>query len=102
MYPPDQLNEVLAKSDYVVVTLPSTPATDKFVSREAISHLQPHAVFINLGRGTTVDEEALTEGTTCPLLQSTYIAACKYAPSTQLRITLTNTSVGLLLLHIAI
>lgn len=62
VYPPEELNKVMQISDYVVVSLPSTPATDKFVSKEAISQLQSHAVLINLGRGTTIDEEALIEG----------------------------------------
>lgn len=62
MYSPDQLNELMATSDYIVTALPSTPATTKLVNAEAIKAMQPHAVFINLGRGTTVDEEALTEG----------------------------------------
>ena len=52
----------MASSDYIVAALPGTPATAKFINAEAIKTMQSHAVFINLGRGTTVDEEALTEG----------------------------------------
>ena len=52
----------MASSDYIVAALPATPATEKFVNADAISAMQSHAVFINLGRGTTVDEAALTEG----------------------------------------
>ena len=62
IFSPEQLNELMTTSDYIVVALPGTPATAKFINAEAIKAMQSHAVFINLGRGTTVDEEALTEG----------------------------------------
>ena len=52
----------MGSSDYIVAALPGTPATAKLINAEAIRAMQPHAVFINLGRGTTVDEEALIEG----------------------------------------
>ena len=62
IYPPGELAQLMRESDYVVAALPSTPATHKLVSREAIAHMKPTAVFINVGRGKTVDEEALIEG----------------------------------------
>ncbi len=62
VFPPEQLEQLMAKSDYVVAALPATPATNKLVSAAAIAALQPHAVFVNLGRGATVDEEALIAG----------------------------------------
>jgi phosphoglycerate dehydrogenase-like enzyme len=55
------LEEVIAESDYVVMSAPLTPATRGLLSRERIALLQPNAVFINIGRGATVDEEALLE-----------------------------------------
>ena len=62
VYHPEQLAELMADSDFVVAALPATPATDKFITEEAIAAMKPNAVFVNLGRGTTVDEAALTEG----------------------------------------
>ena len=64
IYSPEQLTELMASSDYIVAALPSTPATTKLVNAEAINAMQAHAIFINLGRGITVDEEALTAGET--------------------------------------
>ncbi len=52
----------MAESDYVVAALPHTDKTEKLVSSEAISHMKKTAVFINIGRGQTVDEEALVKG----------------------------------------
>ena len=33
VFPPDQLNKLMAGSDYVVMALPHTPATDKLVGK---------------------------------------------------------------------
>jgi phosphoglycerate dehydrogenase-like enzyme len=55
------LDEVIAQSDYVVLCTPLTPRTYRLLSRERIAAMKPTAVFINLGRGATVDEEALIE-----------------------------------------
>ncbi|MEA2465469.1 MAG: hypothetical protein QOJ98_3216 [Acidobacteriota bacterium] len=55
------LEEVIAESDYVVMCTPLTPATHQLLSRERIAAMKPGAVFINVGRGGTVDEEALID-----------------------------------------
>ena len=49
VFPPDQLGELMAASDYVVMALPHTPATDKLVGRDALAALRPHAVLVNIG-----------------------------------------------------
>ncbi len=56
---PDGLARLMRESDYVVDLLPQTPATVGVISREMIDAMKPTAYFINLGRGTTVDEAAL-------------------------------------------
>jgi len=55
------LEEVLAEADYVVLCAPLTPSTRRLFSRERIALMKPTAGFINIGRGATVDEEALVE-----------------------------------------
>ena len=62
VYTPDKLNDLMAESDYVVAALPHTDQTEKLVSAEAISHMKKTGVFINIGRGQTVDEVALVKG----------------------------------------
>jgi phosphoglycerate dehydrogenase-like enzyme len=58
------IDEVVAQSDYLVLSTPLTPRTRRLLSRERIAAMQPHAVLINVGRGATVDEEALVEALT--------------------------------------
>ena len=55
----DSLNELLARSDFVVSVLPSTPATVNFMNKERFSAMKKGAYFINVGRGITVDHSAL-------------------------------------------
>ena len=55
------IEEVLAEADYVVMSAPLTPRTHRMLSRERIALMKKSAVFINIGRGATVDEEALAD-----------------------------------------
>mmetsp|Transcript_34479 Transcript_34479/g.97257 ORF Transcript_34479/g.97257 Transcript_34479/m.97257 type:complete len:365 (+) Transcript_34479:46-1140(+) len=57
----DDLGAELAEADYVVCALPLTPATDGLFSKRHFAALKPSCVFVNVGRGATVDEEALEE-----------------------------------------
>jgi len=53
------LDEVLAESDFVVVTLPLTPETRGLMNTARFAQMKPGAVFINGARGAIVDEPAL-------------------------------------------
>jgi phosphoglycerate dehydrogenase-like enzyme len=52
---------LLASADAVVNTLPGTPYTEKLFNRGVFAAMKPGTVFVNVGRGTVVDEEALLE-----------------------------------------
>src|SRR5690606_7141703 len=47
--------------DYLVSILPNTKETKKIVDAKLLGVLPSHAVFINVGRGSAVDESALIE-----------------------------------------
>jgi phosphoglycerate dehydrogenase-like enzyme len=47
--------------DYLVSILPNTKETRKLVDAGLLSALPPHCVFINVGRGSAVDETALID-----------------------------------------
>ncbi|HEV7253326.1 MAG TPA: 2-hydroxyacid dehydrogenase [Mesorhizobium sp.] len=47
--------------DTLVSVAPATPETEKAVNAEVLAALGPQGVFVNIGRGNTVDEEALAE-----------------------------------------
>jgi phosphoglycerate dehydrogenase-like enzyme len=55
----DRLREALGWADYVVDVLPGTEATHHTFDDEAFAAMRPGARFLNVGRGSTVDEAAL-------------------------------------------
>jgi phosphoglycerate dehydrogenase-like enzyme len=59
LYGPDDLPRALAEARYVVSILPRTPETEGFWTDATFALLPPGAVFVNVGRGRTVDEAAL-------------------------------------------
>ncbi len=56
-----EIFEFASGVDYLVCVLPNTPATRRIVSAELLSQLPPHALFINVGRGSAVEESALIQ-----------------------------------------
>lgn len=53
------LDELLSQSDFVCNTLPLTSETNKLIGAREFALMKPSAIFINGGRGATVDEAAL-------------------------------------------
>lgn len=57
----DGFDRLLRESDYVVVTAPGTAETAGMLDAAALTRMRPHAVLVNVGRGSIVDEEALVD-----------------------------------------
>lgn len=55
------LVQLLAASDYVVLTVPLTQHTRGLIGRTQLAQMKPTACLINAARGAVVDLEALTE-----------------------------------------
>src|SRR5699024_2180320 len=53
--------ELLEKADYVVSLVPFSAETKEIFNADAFIKMKESAIFINAGRGKTVDEEALYE-----------------------------------------
>jgi phosphoglycerate dehydrogenase-like enzyme len=58
---PEDLTEALKGSDYVVIAVPHTPATDGLIGRPELAAMKQGAVLINVARAAIVDESALVE-----------------------------------------
>jgi phosphoglycerate dehydrogenase-like enzyme len=58
---PDALETELAVADHVVNVLPNTRATRGTFGAPEFAAMKPTAVFVNIGRGATVDQPALIE-----------------------------------------
>ena len=55
----DQLPELLAESDFVVLSVPLTPETDKLMNGPRLAQMKPGSWLINVARGRLVDQRAL-------------------------------------------
>lgn len=59
IYTSDELDKVLPLADVIVSCLPSTPLTKNMLNKDKISMFKKGAIFVNVGRGDILDEDAL-------------------------------------------
>lgn len=57
----EELKRFVSACDFVVSVLPTTAETTGVFSAAVFSAMKSHAVFINVGRGASVDEDALAD-----------------------------------------
>ncbi len=58
---PDALDSLLPLADFVILTVPHTPATEGFMHRARFRRMKRSAFFINIGRGMTTRLDDLVE-----------------------------------------
>jgi phosphoglycerate dehydrogenase-like enzyme len=51
--PPEALDALLPQADFVILTVPHTPATEGFFNHTKFRRMKPTGFFINIGRGMT-------------------------------------------------
>jgi len=71
--PEEDLTRVLAEADHVVNVLPENPATLNYVNARRIACFKAGARFYNVGRGPTVDQNALIEGLASGRIGAAYL-----------------------------
>ena len=59
LFRPTELNEMIVDCDFVVNCLPASDETFKVFSNQQFKLMKESAMFINVGRGESVDEESL-------------------------------------------
>ncbi len=59
MYGPEQLHEMLAQCDYVVLAVPLTRETRGMIGEAELRAMKPGAYLVNISRGEVCDEAAL-------------------------------------------
>jgi phosphoglycerate dehydrogenase-like enzyme len=57
--PAERTPEVLARSDFVLLLLPATPATESIMNAERLAMMKPGAWLLNFGRGQLVNDDDL-------------------------------------------
>jgi phosphoglycerate dehydrogenase-like enzyme len=53
LHKPEALDTLLPRADFVILTVPHTPATEGFMNRARFQRMKKSAFFINIGRGMT-------------------------------------------------
>jgi phosphoglycerate dehydrogenase-like enzyme len=61
LFGPDQLATVLERSDVVVLAAPGTDSNESLFDARAFATVKPGSIFVNVARGTLVDEPALID-----------------------------------------
>lgn len=69
----DELEKYLPLADHFVNTLPANASTRHFVNAARLNQLKPGAIFYNIGRGTTVDQDALLAALQTNRLAAAYL-----------------------------
>ena len=59
-----ELDDLLAKADYITLHAALVPATNKLINAETIGQMKNGAILINAARGKLVDEQALADALT--------------------------------------
>jgi phosphoglycerate dehydrogenase-like enzyme len=62
VFGPDKMQQALRGASAVILALPPTAHTTKLLDAAAIAALRPGAFVVNVGRGGSLDEEALLRG----------------------------------------
>jgi phosphoglycerate dehydrogenase-like enzyme len=57
--PDSETDALLPQADHVINILPDNAGTTRFFTAERFASMKPTALFYNIGRGTTVDQQAL-------------------------------------------
>ena len=73
VHPSDEIDRLLPSADHVINILPHATSTEGFFTAERLAKLKPSAIFYNIGRGSTVDQDALIAALTKKQFAFAYI-----------------------------
>jgi phosphoglycerate dehydrogenase-like enzyme len=74
------LPKYLKSAHWLVVALPSDTGTDNIIDAKMIAKLPRNAVIINVGRGNSIDEEALAEALLKKKIAAAFLDVFKEEP----------------------
>jgi phosphoglycerate dehydrogenase-like enzyme len=78
--PLEQLTDMLAECDYVVIAAPHTPVTAKLFRYPLFRAMKQSAVLVNVGRGAIVDLNDLTEALSACVIAGAALDVCDPEP----------------------
>ncbi|NRA98690.1 MAG: phosphoglycerate dehydrogenase [Rhodobacteraceae bacterium] len=78
-----ELDELLARADFITLHVPLTDKTRNILSKEALAKTKPGVRIINCARGGLIDEEALAEALTSGHVASAALDVFAVEPATE-------------------
>lgn len=78
--PESEVNSLLPAADHIVNILPASPETKHFINAERLSLVKRGAILYNVGRGTTVDQDALRDSLLSGQLAAAYLDVTEPEP----------------------
>ena len=69
----EDTDALLSQADFVASSMPGHASTDKFMDARRFGLMRPGSVFANVGRGTTVDQDALLAALQSGQLSAAYL-----------------------------
>lgn len=78
--PESEVESLLPLADHIVNVLPASAETKNFINAERLALIKPGAVFYNVGRGTTVDQDALRDSLLSGRLAAAYLDVTEPEP----------------------
>jgi phosphoglycerate dehydrogenase-like enzyme len=78
--PEEKLSSVIAEADHVINVLPDNESTLNYVNARRLGWCKRGAKFYNIGRGTTVDQQALIEALESGRLGAAYLDVTEPEP----------------------
>ncbi|PHK49552.1 phosphoglycerate dehydrogenase [Staphylococcus edaphicus] len=79
-YAINEMKAILHDANIIVNTLPETKETVHLLERKHFEHMSSEALFINVGRGTIVEEDILIEALQKNLIRHAYIDVFEHEP----------------------
>jgi phosphoglycerate dehydrogenase-like enzyme len=73
VHPITELEKLLPAADHVVNILPAHPSTNQLMNSQRFASMKPGSIFCNIGRGSTVDQQALIDSLTKGHLAGAYL-----------------------------
>jgi phosphoglycerate dehydrogenase-like enzyme len=74
------VDEWLPRADHIVNILPGNETTNNFLNAERLANLKPGAIVYNIGRGTTLDQNALLKELRSGRIAATYLDVTQPEP----------------------
>jgi phosphoglycerate dehydrogenase-like enzyme len=75
-----ELVTLMQNADFIVVSLPSTASTENWIDKSKLVHMKKTAVIINIGRGSTLNEDDLCDCLEAGMIKGAALDVFKVEP----------------------